>query len=62
MTVIGVLSLIFGAFSFWAYRSVLDGSPSMYQKLRGRAIMFTLTGAGLIVIGVLLLIARKFLR
>ena len=59
MTVIGVLSLIFGAFSFWAYHSVLDGSPSMYQRLKGRAMIFTAAGAVLLTIGVLLLVIRK---
>ena len=59
MTVIGVLSLILGAFSFWAYKSVLDGSPSMYQRLKGRAMIFTAAGAVLLTIGVLLHVIRK---
>ncbi len=62
MTVIGVLSLILGALSFWAYRSVLDGSPSMYQRLKGRAIAFTVAGAVLVVTGIFILVISKMLR
>ncbi len=62
MTVIGVLSLILGAFSFWAYRSVLDGSPSMYQRLKGRTIAFAVAGAVIVVTGIVMLFIRKMLR
>ena len=62
ITVLGVLSLILGAFSFFAYRSVLDGSPSMYQRRKGRGIVFTATGTVLLVTGAVLMVVRKGLR
>ncbi|MBR4623528.1 MAG: hypothetical protein IKO45_03125 [Clostridia bacterium] len=62
MTVIGVLSLILGALRFWAYHSVLDGSPSMYQRLKGRAIAFTVAGAVIVVTGIVMLVIRKMVR
>ncbi|MBR0437903.1 MAG: hypothetical protein IJK00_02010 [Clostridia bacterium] len=62
ITVLGVLSLILGAFSFFAYRSVLDGSPSMYQRLKGRGIAFTAAGTVLLVTGAVLMVVRKGLR
>ncbi len=62
ITVIGVLSLILGAFSFFAYRSVLDGSPSMYQRLKGSGIAFTAAGTVLLLTGTVLIVVRKGLR
>ena len=59
ITVLGVLSLILGAFSFFGYRSVLDGSPSMYQRLKGRGIAFTAAGTVLLIVGIICMIINR---